>query len=50
MDSMKNIAMIAAGSIATLAYQKYSKPVMRNVKKVFNGTMKKVDKTLDDMM
>ena len=44
------MAMIAAGSALTLAYQKYNKPVMKAMKKTFDKSMQKMDKTLDDMM
>ena len=32
----KNMALIGLGVGATLAYQKYSKPIMKTVKKKFN--------------
>ena len=44
------MAMMAAGGMAVLAYQKYNKPMMKAVKKTFDQTMKNVDKSLDDMM
>lgn len=44
------MAMMAMGSMATLAYQKYNKPMMKAMKKSFNQSMRKMDKTLDDMM
>lgn len=47
---MRDMAMIAAGSALTLAYQKYNKPVMKAMKKTFDKSMQKMDKTLDDMM
>ena len=50
MDKMRDMAMIAVGSMMTIAYQKYNKPVMKAIKNTFNKTIKKMDKTLDDMM
>lgn len=50
MDKMRDMAMIAVGSMMTIAYQKYNKPVMKAIKNTFNQSMKKMDKTLDDMM
>lgn len=46
----KNMALIGLGVGATLAYQKYSKPIMKTVKKKFNKMAKEVDTKLDDMM
>ena len=46
----KNIALIGLGVGATVAYQKYSKPVMKTIKKKFNKMEDKVDTKLDDMM
>ncbi|MCM1370883.1 MAG: hypothetical protein NC181_03220 [Clostridium sp.] len=46
----KNIALIGIGMGATLAYQKYSKPMMKAIKKKFNKVAKEVDTKLDDMM
>ena len=47
---MRDMAMMTAGGIAVLAYQKYNKPMMKALKKSFNQTVRKVDKSLDDMM
>ena len=47
---MRDMAMIAAGSMLTMAYQKYNKPMMKAMKRTFNQSMRKMDKTLDDMM
>lgn len=46
----KNMALIGLGVGATLAYQKYSKPMVKAVKKKFNKMANKVDTKLDDMM
>ena len=34
----------------SIAYQKYSKPVMKEMEKLTNKTMKKVNKELEEMM
>lgn len=47
---MRDMAMMAAGGAVTLAYQKYNKKMMKAMKKSFDNSMKKMDKTLDDMM
>ncbi len=47
---LRDMAMMAAGSAATLAYQKYNKRVMKAMKKTFDKSMRTMDKTLDDMM
>lgn len=50
MKFMKGLALMAMGAGATLAYQKYSKPAMRKIKKSINKTAKKMDDQLEDMM
>ena len=50
MKQMKSIALMAMGSAATLAYQKYKAPVTKAVTKAFNKTKKKADGALEDMM
>ncbi len=47
---MKSIALIAMGSAATLAYQKYKEPVKNAVTKAFKQTKKKANDALEDMM
>lgn len=47
---MRDMAMFAMGSMLTMAYQKYNKPVMRAMKQTYNQSMRKMDKALDDMM
>ena len=47
---LRDMAMLTMGSVLTMAYQKYNKPVMKAMKKSFDDSMKKMDKTLDDMM
>lgn len=46
----KDIALIALGATAVLAYQKYSKPVAEEAEKVMKKALKKADKKLDNMM
>ena len=47
---MRDMAMIAIGSMLTMAYQKYNKPMMKAMKQTYNQSMRKMDKALDDMM
>lgn len=47
---MRDMAMITMGSMLTMAYQKYNKPMMKAMKQCFNKSMRKMDKTLEDMM
>lgn len=47
---MRDMAMIAVGSMATIAYQKYNKKMMKAMKNTFDGAMEKMDETLDNMM
>lgn len=47
---MRDMAMIAMGSMLTMAYQKYNKPMMKAMKQTYNQSMRKMDKALDDMM
>lgn len=46
MKMTKNIALMMIGAGAVLAYQKYSKPVMKEMDK----TLHKADKKLENMM
>lgn len=50
MKFMKSMALMAMGAGAMMAYQKYSKPAMRKIKKSINKTANKVSKELEDMM
>ena len=50
MKMGNNIALMAVGAGAVLAYQKYSKPMMKKVDQFMNSKMKKVDNALEDMM
>lgn len=50
MKIAKDMALVAAGMGAVIAYQKYSKPAMKKIKKVVDNTMDCVDEKLDNMM
>ena len=47
---MRDVAMILVGSMATIAYQKYNKPVMKAMKKTFDENVKNAKEKLEDMM
>ena len=49
-QTLKSMMLIGIGIGATLAYQKYSKPVMQEMEKFANKTMKKVNQELEEMM
>ena len=49
-NSLKSMMLIGLGVGATIAYQKYSKPVMKEMEKITNKTMKKMNKELEEMM
>ena len=42
--------LIGIGIGATIMYQKYSKPVMQEMEKFANKTIKKIDRELEEMM
>ncbi len=46
----KNVALMAVGAGAVLAYQKYSKPMMKAVDKTAKKALKKANDKLEDMM
>ncbi len=50
VNAMKDVALIAMGSAATLAFQKYRKPVKDAVNMAFKETQKKANQALDNMM
>lgn len=50
MKFTKKLALMGIGAGAVLAYQKYSKPMMKKVDQFMNSKMKKVDNALEDMM
>ena len=50
MKFVKGMSLMALGMGATIAYQKYSKPIMKKMKRSLNKTTKKVGNQLEDMM
>ncbi|HHU54239.1 MAG TPA: hypothetical protein GXZ63_00210 [Mollicutes bacterium] len=50
MKMSKNLALMALGAGAVLAYQKYNKPIRNQVEKVIDKTMKKSENQLGNMM
>lgn len=46
----KDIAFMAMGASAVLAYQKYKDPVMKKMKKTMDKQVKKANQKLEDMM
>ena len=50
MKLAKDLALMGLGAGAVLAYQKYSKPVMKKIDKLVDTQMKKVDNALENMM
>ena len=50
MNKMKDVALIAAGSMITLAYQKYKKPMLKTLQKAMNKEKKMANDMLEDMM
>ena len=50
MKMGRDIALMMLGGACVLAYQKYNKPVMKEMNKVTNKVMQKANKKLEDMM
>lgn len=50
MKMSKDVLFMALGAGAVLAYQKYSKPMMKKVEKTANKALKKADSKLENMM
>ncbi|MDD4547990.1 MAG: hypothetical protein PHI05_04540 [Bacilli bacterium] len=50
MSIGKNLALITLGAGAVLAYQKYNKPIRKQMEKVVDQTMKKTENKLENMM
>ena len=50
MKMAKDVALMAVGAGAVMAYQKYKKPAMEKMEKVVNKSIKKANKKLDEMM
>ena len=49
-ELVKSMVYMGIGVGATLMYQKYSKPMMKEMEKIANKTMKKMNKELEEMM
>ena len=49
-NTIKSMMLIGLGVGATIAYQKYSKPLMKEMEKFINKTKKKMNKELEEMM
>lgn len=45
MKTAKTMALMAMGGLSVLAYQKYSKPVMKKM----TASLNKIDEKLEDM-
>lgn len=50
MKISKNLALMALGAGAVLAYQRFNKPVKRQMDKVVNKTINKANDKLENMM
>lgn len=50
MKLAKNLALMGLGAGAVLAYQKYSKPMMKKMDQMMEKKFKMVDNALEDMM
>ncbi len=50
MKMTKDVALMMIGAGAVLAYQKYSKPAMKQISKTMNKALDKADKKLNNMM
>lgn len=50
MKLAKDIALMSLGAGAVLAYQKYSKPVMKKIDKLMDSKVKKMDAAIENMM
>ncbi len=50
MKLAKSMLLIGMGVGGTILYQKYSKPVMKEMEKLIDKTVNSVSSTLDDMM
>lgn len=50
MEKMKAAMYMAAGSMATILFQKYRKPMMKSVQQMMNKEKKMINDALEDMM
>ncbi len=46
----RSLMLMALGAGTVLAYQRYNKPIMRKMEKMFNKTMRKAENELENMM
>ncbi len=46
----KSLALMSLGAGAVLAYQKYNKPIRKQMEKVVNQTKNKTENKLENMM
>lgn len=49
MKIAKTIALMAAGAGVVLAYQKFSKPVMKKMQEIMDDALEKAEEKLGDM-
>ena len=50
MRVIGGIALFSLGAMTAMAYQKYGQPVIKEMKKDVDNTMKKASKKLENMM
>ena len=50
MSKMKDVALMAAGSMMTLMYQKYKKPMIKSIQKAMEKEKKMANDMLEEMM
>lgn len=50
MNKMKDAMFMAAGSMMTLMYQKYKKPMLKSIQKAMNKEKQMASDMLEDMM
>lgn len=50
MKALKDISLVMLGAGIALAYQKYKEPLMQEVEDKVHKSMKKINKTVEDMM
>ena len=50
MESMKAVAYMAMGSMATIMFQKFKDPMIKAMQKTMNKEKKMVNDMLEDMM
>lgn len=50
MKMLKDMTFMAMGAGAVLAYQKYSKPMMKKMNQVMKSAKKQASETLEDMI